>query len=283
MNHRLFLLLTLAAWLPLTGAAEESRAHIPYKIPDGTPPPPAPPKTTWKVPAEDIIDEKAHTQGGRTITIRQIQPIPLPAPPQPAEPAAPVELTQEMRDRIAAYRENHPRHQTIALGATVHRLENDVTRSHLRIWLNGKEQPITLWSSGDFSLLSGIGSFKDKQGKTRALFMMWSIHETNRLAQRMTQLGRPYTPPVIPDLPTDKISYVVQTGQPDPDLISALDALHEILSHDDAKLRIAYEGRMRAARERAEHLKVNPPQPKDITINYWRVKTPAVKQEGGEP
>jgi hypothetical protein len=41
---------------------------------------------------------------------------------------------------------------------------------------------------------------------------------------------------------------------------------------------------MRAARERAEHLKANPPQPKDITLNYWRVETPAVKEEeGGEP
>ena len=78
-------------------AQEESRAHIPYKIPDGTPPPPTPPKPTWVVPAEDVVAEKAHREGGRTITIRQIQPIELPEPP---EPAAPVEITEEMRERM---------------------------------------------------------------------------------------------------------------------------------------------------------------------------------------
>jgi hypothetical protein len=61
--------------------AEETRAHIPYKIPDGTPPPPAPEKPVWTIPAADVITEKSHVEGGRTITVREIKPIALPPPP----------------------------------------------------------------------------------------------------------------------------------------------------------------------------------------------------------
>jgi hypothetical protein len=35
------------------------------------------------------------------------------------------------------------------------------------------------------------------------------------------------------------------------------------------------EGRECARIEREAYLKANPPQPKDITLNYWRVEKPA--------
>jgi len=120
-------------------------------------------------------------------------------------------------------------------------------------------------------LLSGIGAFTDKQGVTRALFMIWSIQDIPRFADRMEEFGSEYTPPEIPELPAARAAYVVNTGDPDEEMLSAIDAIHEILTHDAAELRLAYEGRVRAAREREEFLKANPPQPKDLIINYWRV------------
>jgi hypothetical protein len=36
-------------------ATAPTRAHLPDKIPDGTPPPPQAPKPVWTVPAADIV------------------------------------------------------------------------------------------------------------------------------------------------------------------------------------------------------------------------------------
>jgi hypothetical protein len=258
-------------------AQEKSRPHIPSKIPDGTPAAPAPMKPAWVIPAEDIVAEKAHREGGRTVTVRQIQPIDLPNPP---EPSAPVEISAEMRERIAAYQDNHPRHHVITLGATIYRLEDNTTRTLVQIWGNGQPEPATFWSSGDFSLLSGIGAFTDNQGGTRALFMMWSIHDTDQIAKRMAQIGRGYEMPAIPNLPANQAAYVLQEGKLDDDMRVAIDSLHEILNLDDAELRRAYEGRQRATKEREEFLKTNQPQPQDITLNYWHIEKSNPEEKG---
>jgi hypothetical protein len=281
----------LLATTPFIGAQEEAsaatldsatasvRAHIPYKIPDGTPPPPEPPKPVWIVPATDVVAEKSIIEGGRTITVRQIKPIALPEPPAPTAPPV---ISDELRQRMAEYREKHPRDQPIALGATVYRLENETTRTLVNVWITGQREPVSFWSSGDFSLFSGIGAFTDKQGETRTLFMLWSIFDTNRFAKRMTELGRPYSRPKIPDLPTDKAAYVIHQGNPDDEILTDIDALHEILNNDAVELRRAYEGRVRANKEREEYLKANPPQPKDIVLNFWSTEKPApMPVEGG--
>jgi len=269
---KILLLLLFAVGFPNLTFAEETRAHIPYKIPDGTPPPPQPEKPVWTIPAGDVITEKSHVEGGRTITVREIKPIALPPPPEPAEPAAPVVISEELQERIDAYKEKNPLHHLIGLGATIYRLEDQTTRTHLQLWSGGGAEPVSFWSSGDFSMLSGIGSFTDKQGVTRALFMIWSMHDIPRFAERMQEIDREYTPPEIPELPADRAAYVVNTGDPDEEMLSAIDALHEILTHDAVELRRAYEGRVIAERERKEFLKANPPQPKDLIINHWRIQ-----------
>lgn len=60
----------------------------------------------------------------------------------------------------------------------------------------------------------------------------------------------------------------------------AITSLHEILNHDEQELRVAYDGRTRAAEERRALLETNPPQPKDIILNYWRIEKPADQEEG---
>jgi hypothetical protein len=259
-------------------AQDEPRAHIPYKIPDGTPPPPAKPGPVRVLPEADVVTEKTYIEGGRRITVRQIQPVLLPEPP---EPPAPTVMTDEFREQLAQQREKLPRPKSLMLGATIYRLPNGTTRTFVRVWGLGRNEPVSFWSSGDFSLISGIGGFIDNQGQSRLLSMTWSIHDSKQIAQRFEQTGRTYRAPVTPNLPTDRAAYVVHEGNPDDDLLLALDSLHEILNHDEAELRRAYEGRQRAAKEREEYLKANPPQPKDITLDFWRIEKPANERKGG--
>lgn len=274
-----FLIFPALFVFPLAAMADEGRAHIPHEIPDGTPPPPQEPKPVWIVPAGDVIAERNFIEGGRKITVREILPIDLPPPPKPT---APVEMSDELRERIREYQDKHPRHQTICLGATVYKLDGGVVRTHFHVWgiaNDGEYKPMSFWSSGDFSHLSGIGAFTDKEGETRALFMVWGIIDVPRFARLHADNDSEYNPPEVPELPDGEAAFVVAEGQPDEELLAAVHALHEILNHDAAELKTAYEGRENARREREEYLNANPPQPKDIIINHWKIER---KEEGGD-
>ena len=82
-------------------ATVPTAARILGEIPDGTPPPPVPPKPEFRIPAQDILEATTHEQGGRTITVQQIKPIALPPPPAPVETAA-VEVDAEFTKRLPA-------------------------------------------------------------------------------------------------------------------------------------------------------------------------------------
>jgi hypothetical protein len=142
-------------------ATEPTTARILGEIPDGTPPPPAPPKPEFHVAARDVLSTTTHEQGGRTITIREIKPIDLPPPPPPAEPTT-VEQDAEFSVRLAEYRETHPKNELLFLGATVFRSKDSPPRTLVRWWPMGGKGTITFWSSADFALIAGgINSFAD--------------------------------------------------------------------------------------------------------------------------
>jgi hypothetical protein len=81
-------------------------ARILGEIPDGTPPPPEPPKPKFIVPAKDILETKVHEQGGRQIIVRKISPIALPPPPLVAPPLDINDPT--VQERIAEARDENP-------------------------------------------------------------------------------------------------------------------------------------------------------------------------------
>lgn len=269
---------------PAASAQELGRAHIPYPIPDGTPPPPAPPKPTWTVPQQDVLSAKAYAEGGRTITVREIKPIPLPEPPPPREPSAPVQLSEEMQEKMAEFREKYAEYQLLFLGATMYRMEDGSVRSHVRIDGMKNREPIVFWSSADFSLLSGIGTITDKEGYQRAIMMSWGFRDIKneaRIAARAAAAGYEYHPAVVPELASGPASYLIEQGKPDEEATLIIDSLHEILNHDEAELKRAFAGRERARKEREAYLKANPPQPRNIVINHWRVERENKEQEGG--
>ena len=265
---------------PATALAPPTTARILGEIPDGTPPLPQPPKPEYQIAARDILSTATHEQGGRTITIRQIKPIDLPPPPAPVE-AAPAEVDAEFAQRLAEYRETHPKSDLLFLSATVYRSKDSPPRALVRYWPKGNGGDVAFWSSADFALIAGgINSFVDSAGDCHHLMMAWSKVDIERMAEIWASRGLQYDPPEIPDLPEGKASFQVIGEQPDAEKVTPIQALHDIYNSEFERLKTASEGRERARIEREEYLKANPPQPKDITLNFWRTEKPAANGKG---
>lgn len=253
-------------------------ARIIGELPDATPPPPEPPKPEFIVPAKDILESETHQEGGREITIQKIEPIDLPPPPEPA--AAPDTITLEFQASIDAYQAAHPKSRTIQLGGTIYRSNNTATRSRVTYWPAG-EPPVTFWSSADFSLFSGFATFADSQGDTRTLLMMWTAIDRDRLAALMTRHGQPYQPLAIPEFPAGKATFAIVEGNPSAASLGTIQSLHDLYHNEHAKLQAAYDRREQTRIAQETQLKAHPPQPKDITLNYWEIGT-AAPTAGGD-
>jgi hypothetical protein len=266
------LFIVSAAFAFAQSQAEPTAARILNQIPDGTPPPPAEPKPEYKVAYADILQTTPHEQGGRKITIREIKPIALPPPPPPAEITV-NEPDAEFSQRLAEYRETHPKNELLFLGATVFRSKDSPPRTLIRWWPQGGNGTITFWSSADFALIAGgINSFADTAGDSHHLLMGWGNVDIDRMTDLKAAKGREYDAPELPDFPEGKATFEI-TGdrQPTAEEMAVIQSLHDIYNSEHDQLRTAYEGRERARIEREEYLKANPPQPKDITLNYWRI------------
>ena len=246
-----------------------STARIIGDLPDGTPPPPEPPKPAFVVASKDILDTQIHEQGGRKITVREINPIDLPPPPL-AEPSAD-KTDPAVQARIAAIRAKHPRNEFIRIGATVYYAPDSTTRTLVTYWPNTDEQPVTLWSSADFSLLWGFASFVGSDGKTRSLMMTWSNLYTDIQQRLFARLGKLYIAPKIPDLPAGKATFVVTAGNLTTEALASIQSLHDLYNNEHDRLLTASQSREQASVAREAELRAHSPKPKDITLNHWRI------------
>jgi hypothetical protein len=249
-------------------------ARIIGNIPDGTPPLPQPPKPKFIVPARDILATTTQQQGGRTITLNRIKPIALPPPPEPAPPSADFDNTA-LRERLAENRAEQPKTDLIFLSATVYRSQNVPPRSLVRYWAGGKGGQIAFWSSADFALISGIHCFSDSAATIHSLLMGWGYVDTSLMAARFAARGREYHPPDIPSFTDGPATFTMAGEQPADEILVSIQSLHDLYNSEYARLKTALEGRERARIEREAYLKANPPQPKDIVLNFWRTEKPA--------
>jgi hypothetical protein len=249
-------------------------ARIIGNIPDGTPPLPQPPKPKFIVPARDILATTTQQQGGRTITLNRIKPIALPPPPEPAPPSADFDNTA-LRERLAENRAEQPKTDLIFLSATVYRSQNVPPRSLVRYWAGGKGGQIAFWSSADFALISGIHCFSDSAATIHSLLMGWGYIDTSLMADRFAAHGREYHAPDIPSFPDGPATFTIVGEQPADEILFSIQSLHDLYNSEYARLKTAMEGRERARIEREAYLKANPPQPKDIVLNFWRTEKPA--------
>jgi hypothetical protein len=261
--------------------AEPTTARILGEIPDGTPPQPAPPKPEYHVAVRDVLSTVTHEQGGRTITIREIKPIALPPPPPPAEIAI-SKPDAEFSQRLAEYNEARPNNELLFLGATVFRSQDSPPRTLVRWWPMGGKGTITFWSSADYALIAGgINAFEDTAGDAHHMLMGWGNVDIDRMANLYAAKGREYDAPDLPEFPEGKATFqITGENQPTAEELVVIQSLHDIYNSELTRLITAYDGREQARIEREEYLKANPPQPKDITLNFWRVEKPAANVKG---
>lgn len=73
--------------------------------------------------------------------------------------ASSVDLSAEVNaafsQRLAEYRENHPKSGLLTLAARVFRSKDSPPRTLVRYWPEGGRKDITFWSSADFALIAG--------------------------------------------------------------------------------------------------------------------------------
>ena len=259
---------------PTAPVALPTTARILGHIPDGTPPLPQLPKPVFIVPSGDILASTTQQQGGRTITIQKIKPIALPPPPEPAPIPLPA-TDSAFQERLAHFMEDHPKTHTVMLGATVYRFNNSPPRTLVNYWPAGGHESISFWSSADFALISGIFSFVATDGETHCLFLMCSSQNVDRLADMFASRGRAYRGPNIPAFPEGPATFTIVGTPPDAETLVPIQSLHDLYNSEFNRLKSAWEGRERARIEREAWLKANPPQPKNIVLNYWRTEKPA--------
>ncbi len=252
--------------------APESSARLLGKLPDGTPPPPQPPKPGFVALAEKILSTKTFQEGGRTITVHEIAPITLPPPPEVIVPAEP---SPEFRQRLAELRASQPKVHHLSISATVYREKDKPTRTLVRYWSAEQNQAlnaVVFWSSADFSLLSGLPGFVTSDGRKCSLLMAWGVRSGQLNADLLAKHGRTYTPPAIPELPAGKATFIITSGIPGGKALTDIQSLHDLYNNEYEKLLAAYQGREQARLAREAELKAHPPQPKDIILNHWRIQ-----------
>jgi hypothetical protein len=273
---------TLAHTKDEPATATPTTARILGEIPDGSPPTPQPPKPEFHVAERDILSTTTHQQGGRTITIRRIKPINLTPPPAPVE-LNPTAADAEYSQRAEEFSEAHSKWRLLFIGATVFRSKDSPPRTLVRYWPGDGNPAITFWSSADFAIIAGgINSFVDAAGDTHSLIMGWGNVDIERMTDLLAAKGQEYDTPEMPVFTEGKATFQVVGDAPAAGELVAIQSLHDLYNDEYQRLKTAHEGRERARIEREEYLKAHPPQPKDITLNYWRVSKPAAKLDRGD-
>ena len=207
----------------------------------------------------------------------------MPPPPQPTE----VNSSQQDLDfseRVAEYRAAHPTHELLFLGATVFRSQDSPPRTLVHWWPQGGSETITFWSSADFALIAGgINSFVDTAGNTHSMLMGWGHVDIARMTELRAAKGQEYDAPVMPNFLPGNADFQIVGNQPAAEELAIIQSLHDIYNNDHARLLTAYAGREKARIAHEAYLKAHPPQPKDITLNYWRTEKPVANGKGATP
>ena len=221
------------------------------------------------VPTDSILESKDTIIDGQKITIQEIEPIALPPIPPPPTPRP---LTVEQIAARAAMIARAPKHRGLMLSCTVY------DGKHTRIYGMTRNKDTAhrweAWSNVNFRHFNNIQRFQ-KNDIIYSLLFGIGDEDTARTAARYSRAGKTYTPPAIPELPTDATAeprFIVTKGNPTPEDLAPIIGLHELYEEHHKDLISEYQ-RIKALQElaAAERL-ANPPDPKpDIIIQHWTV------------
>ncbi|MGL4401323.1 MAG: hypothetical protein ACRCXD_15770, partial [Luteolibacter sp.] len=128
----------------------------------------------------------------------------------------------------------------------------------------------------------GIHSFADSTGTQHNMLMGWGYADVESMDEINPARLQAYGATAPPPFPEGKASFEINDTSLTAEDLAPIQALHDLYNNEYARLKSAFEGRERARLEREAYLKANPPQPKDITLNYWRIdpKSITASKEG---
>ena len=278
MIHRIPVFFFLGA-LASSLLAQET-AHVVEPVASGTPAKPLP---KLEIPAENILSTKVQNLEDHKLILQEVVPMDLPPPP---EPAAPVEMTAERRAAFEARKLQIKQRRLLSLSVAVYRSERyqGKVRTLFQWRSDDRQREFKAWSNVDAVWLSGYANFQTAT-TFYSVFMIPSEFDIDRREALVASRGRKFTPPQIPELPVTANSFVVSEGEPTPEELAPIVAIHDLFKTEGEKLRLTYEKRILAQKEEAAYLKAHPPKPEDIVVRYWRIQKSeeAVPQtEGGE-
>jgi len=268
MKHTPILTHIIALCLPIAAIAQE-RVTIDGILSDATPPPSPLPKVLHEfkvISTEEIPLEQ------RKMIVRRVEdpgfPDPTPQPPAVIDPATVAAFKNS--PAYLEWQEKQTQTTTLFLSASV----VDHRATLLRWWEDGKEYQA--WSNLDFKFLTGFASFS-KGDRHFVTFM--GVGDVSSAALHNESLFR-----IPSDLPAGAPDFrMVQGAAGESEGYDAIVALHELYATDGQRLRVAYELREARRKEAEAELRANPPIPKDIVLNFWKVEPPKKEAEAQAP
>lgn len=269
--------------------AMEAEVMIPGCISDGTPSLPAPEPESIEFEVIRTRTKRVHViespempglpapQGDIHITVQLVEDPGLADPPPPL-PALPPDDPAVLA-RFAELREAYPTTQLAFVSATVY----DHSRTYLRCYPNGAaKQEVALWSNLDFNHFCGFATFqvKGSDGETRQYGLIMGIgnESTRQRAPSAGYDGELTAPDVrrLPDLHEAGPAFVITEGDTsDRGATEFVEGMHNLYKAEGARMEAAYHARSKAYEERKAYLLANPPQPKDVTIQFWKRGKPS--------
>ncbi len=269
-NSRLYALAFFVVNLFPATYADETATLIPEQAAPSAPAVPAAPKL--EITPDEIISSRTVVRPDQTITIQEVVPqdIPLPHAAPTPEP-----VTPEQQAARAARIAHRTEHRMTMLSCTVHHDEaNGTTRTHIR-WTSQGKTPTEFyeaWSNVNFHHLTHLHAF-NKANITHNVMFGIGDQSNSQAATRAAQAGKTYTPPSIPELPTDSTTqptYAITQGNPDETDLAALDGLHELYQQHHAAFIAKSASLKEENARRAAALAANPPDPTpNLIIRYW--------------
>ena len=196
----------------------------------------------------DNRDTAIYQLPDRRITIERAVGITLPDPPDPVvRPVSEPDSAERLAQMAVDWRAQRASHPFIHAGATVYRLPDGKTVTHVTNWSVNSGPAVSFWSSADFSLLAHPGGFTHPSPDGTVYYTMlllWSLHDIAMWKDFMLKRGNEYESLNIPEFPEGPATWILSKNEksqgPDAATERAIDHIH--VHSDDQTLVINQSG-----------------------------------------
>jgi hypothetical protein len=223
-------------------------------------------------------------EGRISLSVRKVVDPGLPPLPEPPPPLPPDDA--ETKAMLEESKETHNGSELVFLSATVY----DHSRTLLRIQLSGEDGwEVTAWSNIDFNHFSGFASYRttSPEGEASDVALVTGLGniDTDRMKKLSAETGESFENPLLPKLRdiSEGPAYVIVEGKDaEGAALETLKQMHLLYGKEGNRMREAHLSRVAEEKKMREYYLANPPKPKDVVLNYWRGKRPAIAGGNGE-